>query len=52
MATNQVTLHRVFAASPEKVYKAFTNPEAMAFWLPPYGFVCKVHEMDVRLGGK
>jgi len=51
MATNKVTLHRVFVASPEKVYKAFIDADAMASWLPPYGFVCKVHSMDARVGG-
>ncbi|MFM8850721.1 MAG: SRPBCC family protein, partial [Cytophagales bacterium] len=52
MKNNKVTLHRVFTASPEKVFKAFTNADAMASWLPPYGFVCKVHSMDVQVGGK
>ncbi len=52
MKNNTVTLHRVFTASPEKVYKAFTDADAMASWLPPYGFVCKVHSMDARVGGK
>jgi uncharacterized protein YndB with AHSA1/START domain len=52
MSNNQVTLHRVFTASPEKVFKAFTDADAMASWLPPYGFVCKVHQMDVQVGGK
>jgi uncharacterized protein YndB with AHSA1/START domain len=51
MATNTVKLHRVFAAPVEKVFKAFTDPDAMAFWLPPYGFLCKVHSMDVKIGG-
>lgn len=51
MSTNKVTLHRVFTATPEKVFKAFTDPDAMVAWLPPYGFVCKVHEMDVSVGG-
>jgi uncharacterized protein YndB with AHSA1/START domain len=51
MTTNKVTLHRVFTASPEKVYRAFTNPDAMASWLPPNGFICKVHSMDIRVGG-
>ena len=51
MKINQVKLHRVFAAPIEKVFKAFTDPDAMASWLPPYGFVCKVHSMDVRVGG-
>ena len=49
---NTVKLHRVLTATPEKVYKAFTDPDAMAAWLPPYGFVCKVHSMDVKVGGK
>lgn len=52
MEKNTVKLHRVFAASPEKVYKAFTDPDAMASWLPPYGFVCKVHSMETKAGGK
>jgi len=52
MKSNTVTLHRVFTASPEKVYKAFTDADAMASWLPPFGFVCKVHSMDARVGGK
>lgn len=52
MADNKVTLHRVFTASPEKIYKAFIDADAMASWLPPYGFVGKVHSMDVRIGGK
>ncbi len=51
MAKNTVKLHRVFAASPEKVFKAFTDADAMASWLPPYGFVCKVHHMDFKIGG-
>lgn len=52
MNNNKVTLHRVLAATPEKIFKAFTNADAMAFWLPPYGFVCKVHSMDFKVGGK
>ena len=51
MTNNNVTLHRVFAAPVEKVYKAFTDADAMASWLPPYGFVCKVHSMDFKIGG-
>lgn len=51
MATNSVTLHRVLKASPEKVYRAFTEPNAMAAWLPPYGYLCVVHQMDVKVGG-
>ena len=51
MADNSVTLHRVIKASPEKLYRAFTEPNAMASWLPPYGYLCTVHEMDVKVGG-
>ncbi len=46
-----VSLHRVFAASPEKIYRAFLNADALAKWLPPYGFTCKVHNIDPRVGG-
>lgn len=46
-----VKLHRVFTAPSEKVFRAFTDPDAMASWLPPYGFVCKVHSMDAKVGG-
>ena len=52
MTNNKVTLHRVFTAPVEKVFKAFTDADAMASWLPPYGFVCKVHSMDAQVGGK
>lgn len=48
---NIVKLHRVFSAPVEKVFKAFTDSDAMASWLPPYGFVCKVHSMDFKIGG-
>lgn len=51
MANNTVKLHRVFAAPVERVFKAFTDADAMASWLPPYGFVCKVHSMDMKIGG-
>jgi uncharacterized protein YndB with AHSA1/START domain len=51
MTNNTVTLHRVLAAPVEKVFKAFTDADAMASWLPPYGFVCKVHSLDFRVGG-
>src|SRR5436309_9705074 len=51
MTNNSVTLHRVLKANPEKVYRAFTEPTALASWLPPYGFLCMVHEMDARAGG-
>ena len=46
-----VKLHRVFTAKPDKVYKAFIDPDAMAKWLPPNGFIGRVHEMDARVGG-
>ena len=51
METNSVTLHRVINTSPDKIYRAFTDPIAMASWIPPYGFLCVVHSMDVRQGG-
>lgn len=49
--TGTVKLHRVFAAKPEKIYRAFTTADAMARWLPPDGYTCAVHEMDVKVGG-
>jgi uncharacterized protein YndB with AHSA1/START domain len=49
---NTVHLHRVIATSPEKVYRAFIEPDAIASWLPPFGFLCTVHELDARVGGK
>ena len=52
MSTNSVKLHRVLTASPEKIFKAFTIPDAIASWLPPYGFICKVHKLDAKVGGK
>lgn len=51
MANNSVSLHRMIKASPEKVYRAFTEATAMASWIPPYGFLCTVHHMDVKVGG-
>lgn len=54
-ATNQSTgtvkLHRVFKTTPEKLYKAFLDPDAMVKWLPPHGFTGKIHSSDVRVGG-
>ncbi|SFC73960.1 Uncharacterized conserved protein YndB, AHSA1/START domain [Parapedobacter composti] len=52
MESNSVSLHRVIQASPEKVFRAFADPIAHATWLPPYGFVCTVQEMDFTEGGK
>ena len=49
--TGTVTLHRVFKTSPEKVYRAFTETAAMASWIPPYGFLCEIEHMDVKIGG-
>ena len=51
MPTGTVRLHRVLRAPPERVYKAFLDAEAMARWLPPYGFTCRVQHMDARVGG-
>ena len=51
MATGTVRLHRVLRAKPEKVYRAFLDADALARWLPPYGFVCKVAQMDAKVGG-
>lgn len=49
---NTVRFHRVLTAPPDKVYKAFLDPDAKAKWLPPNGFTGKVHEIDARVGGK
>jgi uncharacterized protein YndB with AHSA1/START domain len=46
-----VELHRVIRAQPERIYRAFLEPAAMAKWLPPYGFTCTVHHMEAKLGG-
>jgi uncharacterized protein YndB with AHSA1/START domain len=51
MADNSVSFHRILKAPPEKVYRAFTEAHAIAAWLPPYGFSCTVHEMNVKAGG-
>ncbi len=47
-----IRLHRVIAARPEKLFRAFTEPDAVASWLPPYGFMCTVHELEAKVGGK
>ena len=49
---NIVRLHRVIATRPEKVYRAFLEPDAIASWLPPYGYLCKVHELNPVAGGR
>jgi uncharacterized protein YndB with AHSA1/START domain len=51
MPTNTVRLHRVLLATPERVYRAFLDADAMAKWLPPNGFTGKVHHLDARVGG-
>lgn len=51
MATGTVRLHRVLKTKPEKVYRAFLDAAAMAKWIAPYGFTCKVHHMDALVGG-
>ena len=51
MATGTVRLHRVLRGPPERVYRAFITPDAMAKWLPPYGFTCKVHHLEAKVGG-
>ncbi|WP_413512347.1 SRPBCC family protein [Myroides odoratus] len=49
--SNKVTLHRVLTVSPEKVFKAFSDADALASWLPPYGFTAKVLQLDFKVGG-
>ena len=51
MASNTIRLHRVLAAPPEKVYRAFLDADALARWLPPNGFTCKVHQLEAKVGG-
>lgn len=51
MATGTVRFHRVLRANPERVYKAFLDADALAKWLPPYGFTCKVHHLDAKVEG-
>ncbi|ARN19274.1 SRPBCC family protein [Piscinibacter gummiphilus] len=52
MTTGTVRLHRVLRCPPERVYRAFVEPDAYARWLPPHGFTGQVHEMDARVGGR
>lgn len=51
MSTGTVRLHRVFRAPAERAYRAFLDADAMAKWISPYGFTCKVHHMDIKVGG-
>jgi uncharacterized protein YndB with AHSA1/START domain len=50
MSTNTVNLHRVLAARPKKIYRAFLDSDAMAKWLPPNGFTCRVNHMQTKVG--
>jgi uncharacterized protein YndB with AHSA1/START domain len=52
MSERTIRIHRVLRCPPEKLYRAFTEAEAMCKWLPPYGFTATVHHMDVRVGGR
>lgn len=51
MPTNTIRLHRVLRTTPEKLYKAFLDPDAVARWLPPNGFTCRVHHLEAKVGG-
>jgi uncharacterized protein YndB with AHSA1/START domain len=51
MSANTVRLHRVLRATPERIYRAFVDADAMVKWLPPHGFTGKVHHLEVRVGG-
>jgi uncharacterized protein YndB with AHSA1/START domain len=51
MPTHTIKLHRVLRTAPQKVYRAFLDAEAMAKWIPPHGFTCKVHQLDAKVGG-
>jgi len=51
MSNNSVTLHRVLKASPEKVFRAFSDPIALSSWIPPYGFLCTVQQFEFKVGG-
>ena len=51
MSTNTIRLHRVLRATPERIYRAFLDADAMAKWLPPNGFTCKVYHLDAKVGG-
>ena len=52
MNDRTVRLHRVLRSPPAKLYRAFTEADALARWLPPYGFVCQVHQLEARVGGR
>ena len=50
MATGTIRLHRVLRANPERVYRAFLDADSLVKWLPPYGFTCKIHHMEAKVG--
>jgi uncharacterized protein YndB with AHSA1/START domain len=50
--SNTVSLHRIVKASPEKIFRAFSDPLAHASWIPPYGFLCIIHHLDFKTGGE
>jgi len=52
MPGNTIRLHRVLRAPPERIYRAFLDPAAVAKWLPPHGFTCRVHDLEPKVGGK
>ena len=52
MSSRTVKLHRVLRTPPEKVYRAFLEPDALSKWIPPYGFTCTVHHMEAKVGGR
>ncbi|MFJ9534974.1 SRPBCC family protein [Herbaspirillum sp. NPDC101396] len=51
MATGTVELHRILRTTPDKIYRAFTDADALAKWLPPYGFTCTVEHLEAKVGG-
>ena len=51
MPANTIRLHRVLRAPPERIYRAFLDADAVAKWLPPNGFTCRVHQLDAKVGG-
>ena len=51
MAAGTIRLHRVFRTKPERIYRAFLDADALAKWLPPYGFTCNVHHLEAKVGG-
>jgi uncharacterized protein YndB with AHSA1/START domain len=52
MTGNTIRLHRVIRTTPAKIYRAFLDPDALAKWLPPYGFTARVHQMEAKVGGR